>query len=108
MIRQHEWLDWQTQSPGHAAAAAFLLLDVQSNISLLETLQVALDKLKTNPTADTYAMSGNSYFIQMQPQYVLIEELYGDDYAEPVTLSLEDFAAALAYWRTRLTFDHSE
>ena len=79
MIHEHEWQQWQQQSAGHAATAAFLLLDVQTNLTMLETLQAALDKIKGNPDVEPYVISGNSYFILLQPQQVLIEELYGDD-----------------------------
>jgi len=65
------------------------------------TLQVALDKMKGNPDAEPYVISGNSYFILLQPQQVLIEELYGDDFAEPIAISLDDFGDALGYWRTQ-------
>jgi len=102
MIHEHEWQQWQQQSAGHAATAAFLLLDVQTNLAMLETLQAALDKIKDNPDAEPYSLSGNSYFILLQPHRVLIEELYGDDYAEPVTLNLDDFGDALAYWHTQI------
>ena len=101
MIHEHEWQQWQQQSAGHAATAAFLLLDVQTNLTMLETLQAALDKIKGNPDEESYVISGNSYFIQLQPQQVLIEELYGDDYAEPIAISLDDFGDALGYWRTQ-------
>lgn len=99
MIHEHEWQQWQQQSAGHAATAAFLVLDVQTNLIMLETLQAELNKIKANPDAEAYALSGNSYFIQLQPPQVLIEELYGDDCAEPIAISLEDFGNALAYWR---------
>ncbi len=101
MIHEHKWQQWQQQSAGHAATAAFLLLDVQTNLTMLETLQVALDKMKGNPDAEPYVISGNSYFILLQPQQVLIEELYGDDFAEPIAISLDDFGDALGYWRTQ-------
>lgn len=101
MIHEHEWQQWQQQGAGHAATAAFLLLDVQSNLTMLTTLQAALDKIRKTPAAKPYSLSGNSYFVQLQPQEVVVEELYGDDYAESVSISLEDFAEALAYWRER-------
>ncbi|UOG92991.1 MAG: hypothetical protein L3K52_04475 [Candidatus Thiothrix sulfatifontis] len=102
MIHEHEWQQWQQQSAGHAATAAFLLLDVQTNLTMLEILQAAFDKIKGNPDAEPYSLSGNSYFIQLQPHRVLIEELYGDDFAEPIAISLDDFSDALAYWHTQL------
>ena len=102
MIDEHEWQQWQQQSASHAATAAFLLLDVQANLTMLATLQAALDNIRENPAdAEPYALSGNSYFVQLQSQEVVIEELYGDDYAEPVSISLEAFAEALDYWRER-------
>lgn len=101
MIQEQDWLHWQTQSPAHAATAAFLLFDVQNNRHMLETLRNAVAALQTNPKAEPYSLSGNSYFIQLQPAQVLIEALYGDEYAEPLTLSLDEFAEALAYWHTR-------
>lgn len=102
MIHEHEWQQWQQQGAGHAATAAFLLLDVQTNLTMLETLQTELDKIRehSSAAAKPYAISGNSYFIQLQPQQVLIEELYGDDYAEPVAIGLDEFGDALGYWRT--------
>lgn len=101
MTQEHDWLQWQTQSPAHAATAAFLLFDVQDNRHMLETLQRALAALQENAKAKPYSLSGNSYFIQLQPAQVIIEELYGDDAAEPLTLSLAEFGEALAYWHTR-------
>lgn len=106
MIHEHEWQQWQQQGAGHAATAAFLLLDVQTNLTMLGTLQTALDEIRENPAdAEAYAISGNSYFVQLQPQQVLIEELYGDDDAEPVSISLDAFGEALGYWRDRITAD---
>lgn len=107
MLQEQDWLQWQTQSPAHAAVAAFLLFDVQDNRHMLETLQSALAILQANPTAEAYSLSGNSYFIQIQPQQVVIEALYDEDIAEPLTLSLAAFAEALAYWHTRQTLSHS-
>ncbi|MFN3786046.1 MAG: hypothetical protein ACK4RS_04320 [Thiothrix sp.] len=101
MIQEQDWRQWQTQSPAHAATAAFLLFDVQNNLHMLETLQSALAALQANLATETYSLSGNSYFVQLQPQQVVIEELYGENTAEPLTLSLEDFNEALTYWQTR-------
>lgn len=102
MIHEHEWQQWQQQSAGYTATAAFLLLDVQTNLTMLATLQTALDKIRENPAdAEAYAISGNSYFVQLQPQQVLIEELYGDA-AEPVSIGLDAFGEALGYWRDRI------
>lgn len=101
MLQEHDWLQWQTRSPAHAAIAAFLLFDVQDNRHMLETLQNGVAALQANPKAEPYSLSGNSYFIQIEAQQVIIEELYGDDDAEPLTLSLAEFAEALEYWRTR-------
>ncbi|MGF1645053.1 MAG: hypothetical protein ACFCUJ_15550 [Thiotrichales bacterium] len=104
MMNELEWQQWRQQGAGHAAAAAFLLLDVQTNLAMLDILQARLDKLRADPDAEPYALSGNSYFVQLGPRQVLIEALYGDD-IEPVTLDLDDFRDALGYWRVRIEAD---